>query len=189
MKNVELYKEYHKIVPDYGAGSIMLVHIDQLVGLIRETKCRSLLDFGCGKGTQYSINNIHQRWDGLRPDLYDPAIPEHDKLPDKTYDGVFSIDVMEHIPEEECLETLQLMFDRAERFVFLGISTRPAQAILPNGENAHCTVKSPDWWEEKILDANTNSVYTHMRTYGNWDDYRIYNEEQHTNWLWQNWHE
>jgi len=61
MKNVELYKEYHKIVPDYGAGSIMLVHIDQLVGL--------------------------------------------------------------------------------------------------------------------------------MRTYGNWDDYRIYNEEQHTNWLWQNWHE
>ena len=27
----------------------------------------------------------------------------------------------------------------------------PAQALLPNGENAHATIKEPKWWFEKLI--------------------------------------
>ena len=34
--------------------------------------------------------------------------------------------------------------------VYLNISIRLAVKKLPNGENAHCTVKQPDWWMNLI---------------------------------------
>ena len=76
------------------------------------------------------------------------------------------------------------MFDRAERFVFLGISTEPSKAVLSNGENAHCTVENTDWWEQKIAKVNTEEVYTHLHTYGHSNDYRIYCEHQYFNNMW-----
>ena len=65
----------------------------------------------------------------------------YDTLPDGPFDGVISTDVLEHIPEEHLPETFDQIFSRAERFVFLAICTRKAIAILPSGENAHCTLR------------------------------------------------
>ena len=106
--------------------------------------------------------------------LYDPAYEEHNILPEKTFDGVISTDVLEHIPEEVIPKTLSQIFERAEKFVYLAICTRLAQAILPNGENAHCTVKEPNWWENHILSANKDKVMTEVHWYGNHNDYRKY---------------
>ena len=106
--------------------------------------------------------------------LYDPAYKEHNTLPDRTFDGVISTDVLEHIPEEVIPKTLYQIFERAKKFVYLAICTRLANAILPNGENAHCTVKEPDWWEKHIIKSNKNKIHTEVHWYGNHNDYRKY---------------
>ena len=61
-----------------------------------------------------------------------------------------------------------------KKFVYLAICTRLANAILPNGENAHCTVKEPDWWEKHIIKSNKNKIHTEVHWYGNHNDYRKY---------------
>ena len=184
MKNVELYKEHHKKVEVYGGGGALKFHLQLVVDVILDTKSKTLLDYGCGKATVYTDTKIHEKWGGILPSLYDPAIAAYEKLPDGPFHGVFSVDVMEHIPYEELDEVLKHIFDRAERFVFLAISTEPAKAILSNGENAHCTVENTDWWEQKIIKANTQEVYTHLHTYGHCNDYRIYYENQYLDNMW-----
>ena len=61
--------------------------------------------------------------------------------------------------------------------MFLGIATAPADAILPNGDNAHCTVEPIGWWESMIKKYAPKRVYTHIKTSGNCNNYSILNEE------------
>lgn len=178
MKYLDQYQILHEQLPGYGGGNALRYQLPHIVTLIEQTESKTLLDFGCGKG-KYEENRIHDAWGGILPSRYDPAVDQWSELPDGPFDGVFSVDVMEHVPEEEVIETLQAQFDRAEKFVFLGIETSPTKTILPNGENAHCTQENADWWSDKINKANTKGVYTHLHTYddGGTNDYRIFNVE------------
>ena len=38
------------------------------------------------------------------------------------------------------------IFNFSEMFVFCTIALYPAKKLLPNGENAHITLKSVGWW-------------------------------------------
>ena len=172
---IEQYKQYHKEHTEYGNGGGLKFYLQHIVDLVQDTKAETLLDYGCGKAEGYLHHKHHKNWGDIMPSLYDPAISEYEVLPDGNFDGVISFDVLEHIPKEQIPETFQTIFSKAKKFVFLGIATAPAKAILPNGENAHCTVKKPDWWEPHILKANKNKVWTEVNWYGNHKDYRKYN--------------
>ena len=160
---VDQYKQYHNIRKSYGDS---YRHQHKIIcGLVKQTESKTLLDYGCGKGKQYTEKNLHKAW-GFMPDLYDPAIEEFSALPDKMYEGIYSTDVMEHIPEEVLPEVFEYIFTHSSKFVFLGISSSLARAILPNGENAHCTVETLDWWEEKINSIVEIKTPTWIKTYG-----------------------
>lgn len=176
MSNIELYKEYHQQVGGYGDGQMILSYYNQIKGLIDDTKSETLLDFGCGKAKIYKRQKLDEKF-GVMPDLYDPAIPEYEVLPDKQYDGVFSCDVMEHIPEDVIPSVIKQIFERANKFVFLAIATDPANAVLPNGENAHCTIQPMSWWIEQIETHAPREVYTHILLTGQYQDYAILNED------------
>tara|TARA_R100000656_G_scaffold63094_1_gene48520 strand:- start:700 stop:1272 length:573 start_codon:yes stop_codon:yes gene_type:complete len=171
---VEEYKRFHSENENHYWGDMLRHNSRQIEKLIKETESKTLLDYGCGKGLQYFVDNEHKNW-GVMPTLYDPGIEKFSTLPDNLFDGVISTDVMEHIPECDIQETLGWIFKRARLFVFLAISTRPAVTILPNGENAHCTVQPIEWWHEQIMNANTDNIYAHLKTYGNSNGYRMYN--------------
>ena len=149
--------------------------------MVRDTKSKTLLDYGCGKGLQYSEWKHHEEL-GVMPALYDPAVPEFEELPEGKFDGVYSTDVMEHIPKEQLPEVFTHIFSKAERFVFLAICTKPAIAVLPSGENAHCTVEPIEWWRAKIEQYAPKRVYTHLKTYGNCNNYEILNEDLYLDW-------
>ena len=38
----------------------------------------------------------------------------------------------------------------AKRFVYMNVASYPAKKILPNGWNAHVTIKPPEWWRPRI---------------------------------------
>ena len=178
-KYVELYKQYHQLHPEYGNGGALRFYLNYVVDLIHDTKSQSLLDYGFGKAEGYLKHNHHRHWDwGIMPALYDPAIEQFKELPDGPFDGVICLDVLEHIPEEEIPQTLKNIYDRANKFVFLGIDTGLANAVLPDGNNAHCTIKSKKWWADMIKEHGTK-VYTHIVTNGQDEGYQILNEESY----------
>ncbi len=78
---------------------------------------------------------------------YDPCYQPFNKLPDGKFDAVISTDVLEHCPEEDIPWIIDEIFGYANRFVFANVACYPAKKRLPNGENAHCTIRPPEWWE------------------------------------------
>lgn len=123
--------------------------------LVESTGSTTMLDYGSGKGLQYTRDRVHELM-GLKLEnisCYDIGIPEFSEMPGGKFDGVICIDVMEHIPEEFVDANLSMIFKKAEKFVFLFIACLPALKTLANGENAHCTVYPPSWWDNKIAEA------------------------------------
>lgn len=162
---LEQYRLMHEDPERYKGISLQL-HVENIRRLIEETDSKSLLDYGCGKGHQYTKSKLHEKhFLGIMPSLYDPAVESHCTLPEGKFDGVISTDVMEHIPESQLDEVLDQIYSKSTKFVYLGICTVPAKAILPNGENAHCTVKPMGWWIDKIKPRMT--VDTMIYCYGN----------------------
>jgi hypothetical protein len=164
-KYIEQYKQMY-----YG-GDMLFYHLDDIVKLVKFTEAKSLLDFGCGRGKQYAgWGTLSAQTDlGMMPALYDPGVNEFEKMPDGKFDGVYSTDVMEHIPEEELPKTLELIFSKANKFVYLAICTSPSIATLPNGENAHCTLEDIDWWKEIVNKYRPAEIRTELRTYDQGD--------------------
>ncbi len=182
---IKEYKKYHAEKDTNYPGDNLKPQLHHIKDLVRDTKSKTLLDYGCGKGLQYTEWRHHEEL-GVMPSLYDPAVPEYENLPDGPFDGVYSTDVLEHIPKEQLPETFEQIFSRADKFVFLSICTKPAIAILPSGENAHCTVEPIEFWVSMIEKYTPKKVYTHVKTYGNCNSYEILNEDMYLEWFIEN---
>lgn len=142
-----LYKQLHNKGKYDGKARF----VSQFTELVKETKSQSMLDYGCGKGLHYTEGKVHLENDwGFTPTLYDPAVPGIDKLPEEKFDIVYTTEVLEHIPESHIDQTLDYIFSHANKLIFMSACLCLAVKKLPNGENAHCLVKSPKWWEEKL---------------------------------------
>ncbi len=129
--------------------------------MIERTGAQVVLDYGCGKGRQYESRVIRDGTGGQWPSVvdywdideivcYDPCYEHYSKLPSGQFDGVISTDVLEHCPEEDVPWIVDEMFGYATRFVFANVACYPAGKRLPNGENAHCTIKPVEWWEQIV---------------------------------------
>ena len=138
-KYTKMYTEMHQ-KQRYGTSSERLLPYIQKhkpLGAVR------VLDYGCGQSRMLKDLNPEQ------PVWYDPSVEGKNKKPVGSMDWVICTDVAEHVPEEEIDEFLADVFSYSKN-VFMTISLVPAFAKLPNGENAHCTVKSKEWWYEKL---------------------------------------
>jgi hypothetical protein len=162
-KYVEQYQKLHQET-DYTKPNTYEIHVEHIKELVEKTKSLTLLDFGCGKASHYIRDKEHLKWGGIMPHLYDPAIKEYSYLPDKCFDGVICIDVLEHIPEILVEKTLKKIYSHARKFVYFVICTRQALWHLPNGENAHTTIKPGQWWYERINEVSNKDVNTVILT-------------------------
>jgi hypothetical protein len=97
-------------------------------------------------------------WDIGELVCYDPAYEPHSGLPEGKFDGVISTDVLEHCPEEDLPWVIEEIFGYAKRFVFANVACFPARKKLPNGENAHCTIKPIEWWQDLLFDTAKRHV-------------------------------
>jgi hypothetical protein len=135
-------------------------HAPRIKALVDAHQARTLLDYGAGKGHQYRpmdvrlgdgrvFRSIPEFW-GVAVTCYDPAYEPFSQMPAGTFDGVISTDVLEHCPEQDIPWILGELFSFARRFVFANVACYPAMKHLPNGENAHCTVRPAGWWREQL---------------------------------------
>jgi hypothetical protein len=143
------------------AGFSLVPQAERVKALVVATGAQTVLDYGSGKGRQYDqqliklngageAETIPDYWDVEEVHCYDPNYEPFSRLPESKFDGVVSTDVLEHCPEDDLPWILNEIFGYAERFVFVNIACYPAKKHLPNGENAHCTIRSASWWNDLL---------------------------------------
>lgn len=152
---IQQYQAIHRNTR-YGVSGYKFVPHIQLCVL--ELRPSVVLDYGCG---QTDMTEAVKPF-GVQLHRYDPAIPALATLPVSKADLVVNTDVLEHIPEDGIEPYLRHIASLTTHALF-SISTTLAQEILPNGQNAHCSVKEPAEWlriirrhfpESELLDTS-----------------------------------
>ena len=70
---IEEYKKYHAELNTNYPGNNLKPQLQHIVDLVKDTKSETLLDYGCGKGLQYTKYNHHEEL-GMMPTLYDLSL-------------------------------------------------------------------------------------------------------------------
>lgn len=137
----ELNRELHNRVPTYGTGGHKWS--GYIATLAESLNARSILDYGCGKGT------LAQAMRDMDVREYDPAIEGKDAAPDKA-DVVACLDVLEHV-EPECLDAvLAHIIVLANKAAVFDVACRESGKKLADGRGAHINVQPAEWWEERL---------------------------------------
>lgn len=143
-------------------GRSLGVHISTIRSLLKRVQARTLLDYGAGKAKHYEktefglpdgrkVTGLRQLWGLQEVRLYDPGYAPHAEYPTGSFDAVICTDVLEHIPEQDLDWVIGDLFRFARSVLYAGVATYPAGKLLPDGSNAHVTLKPAEWWREKFL--------------------------------------
>lgn len=103
----------------------------------------TILDYGCGRG------ELAKSLEPRRVSQFDPAIPGRDGMP-KPCDLVVCTDVLEHVEPDRLDAVMDHLRRLTGKGAYLTIATRPANAILPDGRNAHLIVQPAPWWTDRV---------------------------------------
>ena len=117
--------------------------------LFNHFNIKTLLDYGCG-GSDYECpgfsneKNAKEYFNLKKIYLYEPArnIDERVKA-----EAVVSFDVLEHIFIADLPRIIHELFSLTEKLLIVNVACYSERALLPNGENAHITVRPPLWWK------------------------------------------
>lgn len=136
-----LNRQLHEVNAGYGTSGH--VYAKLVEGLARAWSCRTILDYGAGKGT------LKQSLPHLNIAEYDPAVPGKDAAPEPA-DLVVCNDVLEHI-ERDCIQhVLKDIWYHTRKIGFLVVDLFPAVKFLPDGRNAHILLETEDRWKRWI---------------------------------------
>jgi hypothetical protein len=117
----------------------------------------SLLDYGCGQEALKKALG-----DGFKVEGFDVGIPGKAVLP-KPAGLVVCTDCLEHVEKEKLDNVLRHICLLAEKGAYLVIATRPANAVLPDGKNAHLIVRNAEWWIERVSQLDIETEHSEIR--------------------------
>ena len=149
-------------------GRSLGIHISTIRSLLKRFQARTLLDYGAGKAKHYEktefalpdgrkVIGLRQLWNLQEVRLYDPGYAPHAEYPTGSFDAVVCTDVLEHIPEQDLDWVIGDLFRFARSIVYAGVASYPAGKLLPDGSNAHVTLKPAEWWLDKFHACRTAS--------------------------------
>ena len=120
--------------------------------IINHFNCKTALDYGSG-GSDLNIEEIEEGltfrdYVGLEKIYqFEPARNIESK---GKFDLVLSFDVLEHIFIADLPWVINDIFSKANKCVLINVACYESAALLPNGENAHITLRHPLWWLGQI---------------------------------------
>ena len=125
---------------------------------------QSLIDFGFGRGTAldffekngfyvegieisfYAIENQLRK----RRTVYHSSLDNLPMLKNDQFNIGFCNDVIEHVPKNLVIPSLEEMVRVCSDYLFISICQTPSHHLSLDGENLHLTVKLISWWEEQL---------------------------------------
>ena len=117
-------------------------------------KVQTVLDYGCGgsdwekKGFDGLTNKSAKEFFSLKTVAkYEPARNIDERQPS---DCVICMDVLEHIFLTDIPAVLRDIFSLSKRLIIINVACYKAGTLLPNGENAHVSVRPAEWWKGLI---------------------------------------
>lgn len=146
-----LYKNMHE--ENLFKGYSWKLNYEEFLSTIGNIENKVILDYGCGPtGGIAATNN--------KVISYDPFIEKYSTPPwDLNFDIIHSNDVLEHLTQRQLLNFCTHVRNSSAKELFFIISTRKAKKRLPNGANAHATVKPGDWWLQ-FFTKHLNGIFT-----------------------------
>lgn len=164
--------KYERIwaVPDYGKFSPGEKYLDLFYELAAPEPPASIVDIGAGSGR--AALALHEQ--GFRVsafDITDEGYEAKGKVPlllgsvwrdlprVKTWNYGYCCDMLEHIPTEYVMLTLERI-QCSVRDLFCSISTMPDGFGAKIGETLHMTVQPFEWWHDRLRDIGD---VTHAR--------------------------
>lgn len=129
---------------DYGKAALNFG--DVVADMLKASKARTLLDYGCG--SRQSLRSVLQVPVDYRG--YDPAVPEFSADPEPA-ECVACIDVLEHIEPEMLDDVLDHIRAKTIKQALFSVHLGPAIKTLSDGRNAHLIQEPPSWWLPKIM--------------------------------------
>lgn len=170
LKERRKYETIWKLCPEYRIDSpsdfLTPVFLSFFYEQIR--KGETVLDFGCGPGrsalllTQAGLN-VHLV--DITEEALDPEIFLHHMRSSIRFtesclwnlssniepaQWILCLDVLEHIPEGKLESVLSGISSRMQKGGLLSICLVEDRLGRMIGEKLHCTIRSADWWKEKI---------------------------------------
>ena len=179
---LEASKELHKSNPEYGKASeyenkssmkYMLAIPAAWDNLCQKFNTNSILDYGIGKGGLVDTLSINA---SLDQDIqgYEPAVERFMKKPNKKFDVVTSIDVLEHISHQEIDNILTDIAKFTGGFFFFCIDLLPASKKTVDKRNAHFLLAPTDWWASKIKQKFKICTFIEVGELENQSEYPIH---------------
>jgi hypothetical protein len=127
----------------------ILAFKDYVSDIFKKFSVVSALDYGCG-GSDYEKEGFFDKKSAReffnleKVYLYEPARGIDSRA---LADAVLCFDVLEHIFIADLPTVIRELFSFAKKVLIVNVACYPANALLPNGENAHITVRPPFWWK------------------------------------------
>ena len=108
-----------------------------------------VMDYGAGNGALGKA--LEGLFRAVSVTNYDPFHPKWRDNPEPgVHDLVTCFDVLEHV-EEQCVDnTLKYIAEKCRYVALFSIGLDDAIKTLPDGRNAHITLRSAQWWQRKI---------------------------------------
>lgn len=155
-----LLKKMHSENPKWGREFRDRDIPDLLKEAIETFNPKNILDFGCGKGVL--VKKLQSLYPNIEVNGWDPHMDS--ALPTNA-DMIISTDVMEHVETNHVVDTLKELGQRSGICQYHLIACFSAVAVLPDGRNAHLTVRTPDWWQEQFAVTGMEKYREHSYSY------------------------
>jgi len=156
-KKAEAKYEIAYKTPDYYRRSAGL---HQTATVLEHLSFKSVLDVGCGPGyslikflihgkkvmgTEVCTHLMNTALIGLNNNgVITVARASYLPFDNDSYDLVYCTDVLEHIPEQDCEQSIKELIRVAAKYIYVSVSTVPANFHKELG--LHETVKPAQWW-------------------------------------------
>jgi hypothetical protein len=140
---IEQYREMHRIHM-YGVTSVKKA--PYIMPYVQMRAPHTVIDYGCGQSALADVIAARCGVDVIR---YDPAIPAYAGVPVGPFDLLMNVDVLEHLPEDDIHDVIDTMANLSDSAIII-IDTHLARTVLPDGRNAHLTVRPARWWQDRL---------------------------------------
>jgi len=178
-QSVELGQQFQQNNPKNWAGNDSKSYHNYIRFLMDRYDAQTVLDYGCGKGQQYTDVVSYGLPHGVMSKpmtfqtriraesvyKYDPCVPAFDQEPvGQQFDAVICTQVLGGIPDADITWIKHKFMMYATKFVFIGLHSSPGKSKKHIYDPAHVTPnRTVEWYQEQFVNWTGPDLYWWFR--------------------------